>query len=284
MSQILAMIRGRYAPKPHELNPLNGVGYGQKANLRIVAGPTYQSIEIKHNVAITDILKVSMTLAGKEFVSLTGPDLKELATQRKIYTQDGRLIIPFANPQMRTRQGVRAGELVTLENDHIMIYIELKTAAAAADNTVVPEIKLRAHTTAPQADRYFLPRLFTQDWTANQGGETPFDWQDRDPRRSLRRIILQAADILRVEIKRDDLVEFEATTEDNAFDLQCNERSPLVDSYVLDFLACGFGEDGRFPTYARKSLDFRIDKTAAGNIRLIVDMIEQLKDLPQATA
>ena len=44
----------------------------------------------------------------------------------------------------------------------------------------------------------------------------------------------------------------------------------------------GFGEDGRFPTMARKSLDFRITKTNAGNIRLIVDQIEQLKPLPQA--
>lgn len=282
MSQILAMIRGIYNPKPHELNPMNAVGYGQKANLRLVTGPTYQNIEIIHNVDVTDILKVSMTLGGKEFVSLTGPDLLELAKQRKLYTQTGRLVIPFANPQMRTRQGVRAGELVTLENDHIMIYVELKTAAAAADNTVVPEIKLRAHTTASQPDRFFLPRLFTMDWTANQGGETPFDWQDRDPRRSLRRIIMQATDIEKVEIKRDDLVEFEATAADNSFDLNSNDRSPLTDSYVLDFLMYGFGEDGRFPTMARKSLDFRLTKTAAGNIRLIVDQIEQLKALPQA--
>lgn len=282
MSQILAMIRGRYNPKPHELNPMNAVGYGQKANLRLVTGPTYQNIEIKHNVDVSDILKVSMTLAGKEFVSLTGPDLLELAKQRKLYTQAGRLVIPFANPQMRTRQGVRAGELVTLENDHIMIYVELKTAATAADNSVVPEITLRAATTAAQPERYFLPRLFTQDWTANQGGETPHDWQDRDPRRSLRRLILQAADIKKVEIKRDDLVEFEATAEDNAFDLQSNDRSPLTNSYVLDFLMYGFGEDGRFPTFARKSLDFRIDKQASGNIRLIVDLIEQVKDLPSA--
>lgn len=281
MSQLLAYARGRYNPKPHELNPMNAVGYGQKANMRIVVGPTYQSIEIIHNIAVSDILKVTMTLMGKEFVSLTGPDLIELAKQRELHAEMGRLVIPFSNPQMRTRQGVRAGELVTLENDHIMIYVELKTSSAAVDSEVVPEIKLRAQTTQAQPERYFLPRLFTQDWTANQTGETPFDWQDRDPRRTLRRLILQASDITKVEIKRDDLIEFEATSVDNTFDLKSNGRSPLVNSYVLDFLQYGFAEDGRFPTFARRSLDFRITKSSVGNIRLIVDMIEQVKELPQ---
>ena len=284
MSQILAMMRGRYNPKPHELNPMNGVGYGQKAHLRLVCGPTYQNIEIIHNVDVTDILKVSMTLQGKEFVSLSGVELLELAKERKLYVEAGRLVIPFANPQMRTRQGVRAGELVTLENDHIMLYIELKTAGQANDSQVVPSLKLRAHTTQAQPQRYFLPRFYTQDWTANQGGETPFDWQNRDPRISLRRIIMQAPDIQKVEIKRDDLIEFEATAEDNAFDLISNDRSPLTDTYVLDFLLYSFGEDGRFPTFARKSLDFRITKASAGNIRLLVDAIEQVQELPQPTA
>ncbi|PKG39706.1 major capsid protein P2 [Psychromonas sp. Urea-02u-13] len=281
MSQLLAFNRGRYAPKPHELNPMNAVGYGQKANLRLVCGPTYQNIEIKHNLNVTDILKVSMTLGGKEFVSLTGVELNELAKQRKLYVEAGRLVIPFSNPQMRTRQGVRAGELVTLENDHIMIYVELKTSASASDSEIVPEIKLRAQTTQAQPERFFLPRLFTLDWTANQSGETPFDWQDRDPRRTLRRLIFQAPDITKVEIKRDDLVEFESTSADNSFDLISNGRSPLTNAYVLDFLQYGFAEDGRFPTFARKSLDFRITKTNAGNIRLLVDQIEQVKALPQ---
>lgn len=281
MSQLLAVMRGRYAPKPHDLNPMDAVGYGQKANLRLVCGPTYQNIEIKHNVDVTDILKVSMTLGGKEFVSLSGVELQELAKQRKLYVEAGRLVIPFSNPQMRTRQGVRTGELVTLENDYIMINVELKTSATASDSSVIPEIKLRAQTTQAQPERYFLPRLFTIDWTANQGGETPFDWSDRDPRRTLRRLIFQAPDITRVEIKRDDLVEFELTSADNAFDLISNGRSPLSDCYVLDFLQYGFAEDGRFPTFARKSLDFRITKEAAGNIRVLVDQIEQVKELPQ---
>lgn len=281
MSQFLAMVRGRFNPKPHELNPMNAVGYGQKANLRLVTGPTYHDIEIVHNVDVTDILKVSMTLAGKEFVSLTGEDLLVLADERKQHSEKGRLVIPFSSPDMRTRQGVRSGELVTLSNDLIMIYVELKTSAAAKNNAVVPEIKLRAHTTQAQPERYFLPRLFTQDWTANQGGETPFDWQDRDPRRSLRRLIFQAPDITKLEIKRDGLVEFEATATDNAFDLSKNNRSPLEKCYVLDFLMYGFGEDGRFPTFAQQSLDFRLTKTNSGNIRLIVDQIEQVKELPQ---
>ncbi|MGR5080910.1 major capsid protein P2, partial [Photobacterium swingsii] len=47
----MELLSTKFAPRPKELDPVEGVGWGNRATLRLVSGPTYHCIEL-----VTDIL------------------------------------------------------------------------------------------------------------------------------------------------------------------------------------------------------------------------------------
>ncbi|MDA0130743.1 major capsid protein P2, partial [Vibrio sp. MarTm2] len=104
-----------------------GVAWGNQATLRLVSGPTYQNLELVTNIFNpSDIERVRITHNGKEIVSLSGQDMVDLQEHRSNYTQQGRYVISFSDMTMRTKIGVRQGELVTLPGEIWFVYIQLK--------------------------------------------------------------------------------------------------------------------------------------------------------------
>ncbi|WP_411991369.1 major capsid protein P2 [Agarivorans sp. DSG3-1] len=282
MSQVLAAMRGIFNPKSRVLDPFNGVHYGSKASMQLINGPTYQEIEISCS-AVDKIRRVSMTLNGEEFIAITPAQLKVLDQQKKIFVDPSnkRVIIRFADFTLRTRAGIRSCELVTKPTDLIFIYVEFD---AQVDGDPVLTLSARAKVTAPQPQRYFLPRLITDTWNHNAGGMLPHQYKQRSQFRFLRRMLLSSPtnDIQKIEIWRDDKIEHEVTAADNAFDLAVHNREAVDGYFVLDYLMYGFGEDGKFPTAAMKSLEFKVTKDSAEPITVLYDLVDVVAMPPKA--
>ncbi|MDN2481114.1 major capsid protein P2 [Vibrio astriarenae] len=274
----MEMLTTPFNPRPKELDPVEGVSWGNQATLRLVSGPTYQNIELVTDITDPkDIERVMLKLNGKEIINLTGEDLVNLQKHRKQYTQAGRYIIPFADISLRTKAGVRTGELVTLGGEIWMLYIQLKAKDAG---TVAPVIRARAHTTAAQATRYYMPRLYSLTWFASATGRTPFDFSERSPFLTLKRIHFKDDSIERIRVLRDDREEMNVSKVDNAYDLALAELEQTAGYFTLDFVRTGFGTEGRLPTNAAKQLQFELEKSAAGSVPLVIEAIEQVATLP----
>ncbi|MFA0084440.1 hypothetical protein BCU70_11775 [Vibrio sp. 10N.286.49.C2] len=268
-----------FNPRPRDLDPVEGVNWGNQATLRLVSGPTYQSIELVTDIADpADIERVRITLNGKEVYNLTGQDLVDLQEHRKQYQSSGRYVIPFADLKLRTKAGVRTGELVTLNGEIWFVYIQLAPKAGGVNP---PSIRARAHSTAAQSTRIYLPRIYSLTWFASATGRTPFDFSERSPALSLKRIHFKDSSIDRVRVLRDDVEEMNVNKVDNAFDLALSELEQNEDWFSLDFVRTGFGVEGRLPTNAYKQLQFEIEKSAAGSIPVLIEAIEQVGVISQ---
>ncbi|MGF1748233.1 major capsid protein P2 [Vibrio cionasavignyae] len=274
----MEMIQTPFNPRPRELDPVEGVNWGNQATLRLVSGPTYQNFELVTDITEpTDIERIRLTLNGKEIVSVSGQDLVDFQEHRKQFTQAGRYIIPFADLSLRTKVGVRTGELVTLKGEIWMVYIQLK----AKTGQPAPSIRARAHTTAAQSTRYYLPRLYSLTWFAAAAGRTPFDFAERSPFFSLKRMHFKDDSIDRVRVLRDGREEMNVCQADNAYDLAVAGLEQNLGWFSLDFIRTGFGVEGRLSTNALQQLTFELEKSQAGSVTVLIEAIEQVQALQQ---
>ncbi|EOX4921237.1 major capsid protein P2, partial [Vibrio alginolyticus] len=122
-----------FNPRPRELDPVEGVNWGNQATLRLVSGPTYQNIELVTDILdAADIERITVKVNGREIVNVTGQDLIDLQEHKKEYVQAGRYVLNFSDLSMRTKLGIRTGELVTLQGEIWFMYIQLKAKTGAA--------------------------------------------------------------------------------------------------------------------------------------------------------
>ncbi|HCH1195314.1 TPA: hypothetical protein NKQ06_000722 [Vibrio parahaemolyticus] len=262
-----------FNPRPRELDPVEGVDWGNQATLRLVSGPTYQNIELVTDILDpADIERIAVKVNGREIVNVTGQDLIDLQEHKKEYVQAGRYVLNFSDMTMRTKLGIRTGELVTLQGEIWFMYIQLK----AKTGTAAPMIRARAHTTAAQTQRIYMPRLYSQTWYAAASGRTPFDFAERSAALSIKRLHLKDNTIERVRVLRDEREELNVNKTDNAYDLAAAGREQNAGFFSLDFTRCGFGSEARLPTAAMKQLAFEVEKTAAGSIPVLIEAIEQV--------
>ncbi|EPM7825961.1 major capsid protein P2 [Vibrio fluvialis] len=262
-----------FNPRPKELDPVEGVAWGNQATLRLVSGPTYQNLELVTNITDpADIERVRITINGKEIVSLSGQDMVDLQEHRANYVQAGRYVISFSDLKMRTKIGVRQSELVTLPGEIWFVYIQLKAKTGVA----APSIRARAHITEAQSQRIFMPRIYSLTWFASAAGRTPFDWAERSPYLNISRVHFKDGSIERVRVVRDDREEMNVNKADNAFDLASVGHEQNDGWFSLDFVRTGFGTEGKLKTQAVRALQFELEKSSAGSVPLIVEAIEQV--------
>ncbi|WP_332398561.1 major capsid protein P2 [Vibrio metschnikovii] len=277
----MEMLITPYNPRAKELDPVEGVKWGNQATLRLVSGPTYQYIDLVTDIEDpADIERVMLKLNGKEIVNLTGQDLVDLMKHRQRHIEKGRYTIPFADLSYKTKAGIRTGELVTLNGEIWMLYIQLKQKTGKVD----PSIRARAQTTQAQSRRIYLPRLYSLSWWAAAQGRTPFDFAERSPFLSMKRIHFKDDSIQRVRVLRDDREEINVTKKDNDFDLKFCGLNQVDGWFTVDFTQFGFGVESRLPTAAFKQLQFELDKTEVGSVPVIVEAIEQVGQIEDGAA
>ncbi|GAL02949.1 outer membrane receptor protein [Photobacterium aphoticum] len=274
----MELLQTPFAPRPKELDPVEGVGWGNRASLRLVSGPTYHSIELVTDITDpTDIERVEVSLNGSAKVSVSGETLVKLQAHRKNYAEDGRYILSFGDATLRTKIGVRQTDLVTLGGEIWFVYITLKSKPAG---TTPPTIRARSHVLPSQAQRYYMPRLYELSWFASSTGRTPFDFAERSPALNIKRIHFLDNSIDRIRVLRDSYEELNVTKDDNAFDLAQSKKEQNAGWFSLDFIRYGFGADGMLNTAARNQLAFELDKNQVGSVPVIIEAVEQVNPLP----
>ncbi|NAW64523.1 major capsid protein P2 [Photobacterium halotolerans] len=271
----------KYAPRPKELDPVEGVAWGNRCSLRLVSGPTYEDLELVTNITNpTDIERVEVSLNGGPIISCSGEALEMLQLHRKNHTEPGRYLISFGDPTLRTKIGIRQSELVTLAGEIWFVYITLKTTPSQGA-PATPTIRARAHVLASQPERFFLPRVKQLTWFASSDGRTPFDYPERSPFINIRRIHFKDdATVNRVRVIRDNVEELNVRREDNEFDLKAAKKDPIPGWFSVNFIRNGFGSEGTLSTAASTQLQFELDKSSTGSIPVLVEYIEQVKAIP----
>ncbi|EGR2797604.1 hypothetical protein QNF03_002266 [Vibrio cidicii] len=280
----MELINTPFAPRAKELDPLEGVGWGQRAHLRLIVGPTYHSLELVTNITNpADIENIEVQLNGRPIMRASGQTFVNIQKHKKTYAEPGRYVIDFGESEYRTKVGVRQTDLVTLKGEIWFVYITLKSSPSQ-DAPAVPSIRARAHVLPAQSERYYLPRLFELTWNAPAAGRTPFDFAERSPFLNLKRAHFLDNSIDRVRVLRDNVEEYNATKHDNAYDLAACGQEQNAGWFSVDFTRYGFGADGVLNTAASQQLAFELDKTAPGAVPVIFEAVEQVKALPTATA
>jgi len=269
----------RYSPLSRDTRSAVGMGWGEKGHIEIVPGATIQSIELITDItAKTKIKRVSLDLNGSEIVALTGSDLKMLEAYKDAAGEDGRYVINFADMLYRTKNGIRSGELVTLPTDEINLFVELE--ADATGSAPAPTIRGRTWVTAAQPARYFIPKIYSTNYDASASGDNDLIWKNGSIQRFIRRIHFKTGTISRLAIWRDQKKVHDLRDADNKFDLKRNKLVPQTNYFHFDPTQLGLGLDGLFPTFAREELKFVLNKTSAGSVPMLVEMLEQVQALP----
>lgn len=265
---------------PRRLNSFNGVAWGERPNVKLDPGPTYDKLVLETNITDpADIARVAVNLNGDEIYVLTGQDLVMLEQYKKHYTVPGIYVIPFADDSNKAYDGQTFTSLVTLPTDNVTVHVELKAKPAG---TAAPQITGWSFTSAARADRYWLPRIRTQIMQASVAGENEHTTLDKGP--AIRRMHLKNGDIKRVEFERNFLKVFDMSTTANDFILARADRAPQDGYFHFDPLHTGFGILDRFVTRNAQQLLLRVNVGTPGPIPILVETIEQIKMPPEAAA
>lgn len=263
-----------YKPTPMELNAFQGVAKLQRASLSVTPGATFQQIELISNITDPNLItRVEVELNGSTIFSCTGSHLKNLfEAYTKRSRAAGRYCINFFNPESKTLQSMRLGELVTLPSDTLTVYVTFGDTLA-----VVPTLRARALVTPSQPARWFVPKVYTLQIDAAVVGENHWAWQQRSGSIFIRRLHFMSNNVTKLEVKRDDLTVYKATAADNAADLsEGGDNAPVANVFHFDPGHIGFQLEGAFPTIANKELAFKYETSAAGGIVVVCEVLEQV--------
>lgn len=262
-----------FKPTPVELNAFQGVAPGSRAMLQITPGATFCMIEIVSNITnVAHIEKVEVELNGQTIVNVSGFDLKTLLEgYTKRSRSAGRYVINFFNPESKTLNSMRVGELVTLPSDTLSVFV---TIAAAA---VSPTLRARALVTPAQPVRRFLPKIFTVNIDPAVVGENHWGYPVRSGSHFIRRLHFKSANVSKLQVLRDDLRVFNATATDNREDLnEGGDNAAVANVYHFDPAHIGYQLEGAFPTIAQKELAFKYDVTALGAVQVLCETLDQV--------
>ncbi|MBY6095130.1 major capsid protein P2 [Ferrimonas balearica] len=268
----------RHQPLCRDTRSAVGCAPNGTGTIELQVGPTYQSIEIITNNIPKTKVKFRLELNGEPIVVVSGSDLVMRQNYKGNHVEDGRYIIDFACPNYRTKNGIRSGELVTLDTDILTLYIEL------ADVVDGWSIRGRAWITAAQPARYFVPKIFSLNYDAMASGDNDYIWPNRSQTRFIRRLHFKASNIEKLTMYRDDTKRHEVRAADNNFDLTLHGLAPQSGYFHFDPGQLGFGLDGLLPTAAAKELKFVLNKAAPGTVPVLVEMLEQVAQIPTAAA
>ena len=283
-SEMLALVKGAYAPTPVILNPLKGVDYSQDAFLTFDEQRTFASFEIITNLPRGRIERISMEQGGREFINWPTSVLN-MRDKYLGYPVDGggktRFYLDFADDTLRTQQGIRRGELIMLPGEQFKLKIRI-SAKVKGDPDVI-EMFVRARELPTQQARYFRPRLeeLIIDQTVAGEQRHKFPLMGADLR--IRRLWLhnERNDITKLVLKRDGNILLETATGDYNNDLiRYYQLNPQAKFQALDFIPHGWAAESAFVPIAEQSLQLIINKQTAGTIRAFIEYLVLEQSVP----
>lgn len=286
MSQLITGTRGSFHLLSKPITQIDGVGYSGKAVAKIKPGVTYQSFDIKTNLAKDEtLLKFELELNGIVIMQGRGSDLKHLDKYKQVLSPTGRFVLDFAKHEHRSLAGVRLTELVTESTDQV--YLNLYFGAKATADPATLDVKLNSwHTANSGGGRFFVPKMETKN--INIPGTSEYEWTypNASPTRSINRLHFDETEVVvkRIKVLRrtpdGNVLLHEIDREDNDFALErYGNFKPQPGVFTYDPTMFGFGAHGRINTGAQDSLIIMLDVEGGGLLRVLVEGSEQVKPL-----
>ncbi|KJY81213.1 major capsid protein P2 [Vibrio nigripulchritudo] len=280
---VVNKIKGAFTPTPKELDPFRAIQYGKHAILDLKDLVAYAAIEIKTDLPLSRLGRVSLERNGSELI---GWDAKlfhvrdeylELPVQKKGVDSatHTRLVLDFSDETLRTLTGIRRGELVHLAGEQLVLKVAIKQKHATDPNT--PEFTARARVLPYQSVRFFQQRLTEVVIDHTLAGEQKHTFPLQGGNVRLRRMFLETEnnDITKVEIRRDNTPIYEINVDDLNFDLKRFHDKHVTDDYVIvDFISGGWAAEQAFVPIAASSLQLVVTKRTAGNINVHLDYLD----------
>ncbi|MGB0859996.1 MAG: major capsid protein P2 [Pseudoalteromonas spongiae] len=275
-------MRTSYRPAARDLDPINKIGTGIRGSIKLPVGMTYHGMQLLTNITnASKIAKVEIELNGDIIKTYTGVQLKMLEDYKVQEAEAGRYVIPFANLDARNIGGIMAGALVTYETDRLFLYVTFGDLSGVTN----PSLDARAHWIDNTTPRLFIPRAYETTFHMPKAGKNVLNW-DRDENRAISRLhfLPDSGELTRLEIYRDNRVEFESNIADINFDLKSlggnfAPKAPQADYLHFDPTASGFAEKGLYPTIAARTFKFNVFGDTAGQTCTI--LVEELERIPQ---
>lgn len=225
------------------LDSFNGVGEGKRASVSIPGGPTIDEIELIYPYSVTagaeftaaHFTTVRFKLGTEAIVEVTGEELIKLCQDYLgIYTENGRIVIPFKEIAARTYDGVHMTGLVTFPSDAITVEAEINGTGASA----VLALSGRATYSASQPVRKIVPKILAQSFPVTATGEIDVTTLARGPR--VKRIHFADAEMAALRILRDKVEVYNAEIADAEFTAKRHGRVPQTGYFHLDSSPDGF--------------------------------------------
>lgn len=272
---------------PMKTSPVEGIGAGQEAWLKLNNGPTYQQLVIRSNIKPSLMEKISIDLSGVHDEGViweaTG---EELVTKDKFLGQFSTDASPYfylvelGQVHGKVDVGQMFSGLVTLPTDNIRVLFELSEGGTGAELfPASPFISVTAYASESQSVRQFIPYLRPQTILVNeQDSEVVYTSLPTRDGLAYRRLWLDG-DISQVEIKKDGNRKYFGEKENVEYMQSVLKRAPQAGVFVVDFVERGYVLADLYNPAYRNSHELIMQVGAAENIRCV---IEGVRKLPEA--
>lgn len=252
-----------------KLNSFTGINYGQKATLSLPTGVRYDEIHIETNLSKEQLKKVSISLGGDEFYSLSGTEIRMLEQYKQIEHTEGLFIIPFRDTSARTNHGVHYTSLETEQGDNLVLEIEI--ADSNQDNAPTIQLNASATVSPSSGTRVVLPTIGRQIMQAG-GTENEFTTLNSSPNLLVRRIHFATDKATKLKIQRDSIVVHESNKFLESGLAKKNDRTWQPNYYHFDPIMDGFYINKLFPTVHKNELKFTVSTSSpVPTIQLLVE-------------
>ena len=280
---LINRLAGRMFPITREYAATSAIVKGSKGHFTIDTGMTVGEFEfITTNVtdAEAELVTFTVELNSETIIELTGEEINTYLRDFNSRKEEvGRFTIPLADMLYRTKDGILSSELVTLPEDRLIVHVKFDNSISHAN----PLVRMRIRQTPAQRYRYFVPRIYSSSFDLLQSGRTKWKFPRFGPLKFIRRIHFAKAGIKAVEVFQSDKSQNEMLAVDNEYDLvNIGNKTILPDVFSVDSTMYGFGLDGLQTTINK--LEYQLDTVSAGKVDFIVEMLEQVRDLPVVNA
>jgi hypothetical protein len=259
-------------PRTARLPGIEGNSAGNTAVLRIPRGRTYHQLFMEYSgVTLAQMTEIRLVINGDVRSRYKGADfLDELDIFEGRDAASGVLTIDFDRYNMRAKDAEELTAIGTgAPNDPTPI-TSISLEVDIDGDATAPLFTFTARTTPAQPAGLIKA---VKNFTYNPTGAGEYDIVDLPLGPVINRLVLQNADITRVQVERDDTIIFDRTKALNAVIQADGIRVPDSDWFVIDPTEFGNGSSG-IVTGAVQSFNVKLYISSGGAVPLLVEYLD----------
>jgi len=258
-------------PRTNKLPGFEGVNAGNTATLRIPRGFTYHQLKVEYSgVTLAQLTEIRVVINGDVKQRYKGADFLDKYNQYEgRNAASGIFVLDFNRYNLRTRDAEETTALGTGAPEDPTPINSLSLEIDIDSGATSPSLKATARRTGP---RFAGLVKEVKNFVYSPASSGEFDIVDLPRGPLINKIVLQNADITRVQIERDDTVIFDRTKAENELEQSDGVRVPDTDWFVVDPTELGNGSDSII-TDGVQSLNVKLFMSAGGQVPVLVEYL-----------